>query len=130
AGWIEDVPRLLAAQASGVAPLVAALDGAPVPDGSPDGADANDVADGIQIAEPARLDQQVAAIEATDGAALAVDADRTREELRRLRRAGFHVEPTCAVAPAALARYRELGVLDGDDDVVVPLTGSGLKDPA
>ncbi|MFC6726422.1 threonine synthase, partial [Halobium palmae] len=48
-------------------------------------------------------------------------------ELDALHRAGFYTEPTCAVAPAALREYRERGVLDADDDVVVPLTGSGLK---
>jgi threonine synthase len=131
AGWIDEVPRLLAAQAAGVTPLVDALDGASVPaDGSGGGNATNDVADGIQIAAPARLAEQVAAVEATGGAAVPVGAERTRDVLGSLRRAGFHVEPTCAVAPAALARLRELGVVDDDADVVVPLTGSGLKDPA
>ena len=37
------------------------------------------------------------------------------------------MEPTSAVAPAALEAYRAEGVLDADADVVVPLTGSGLK---
>jgi threonine synthase len=40
---------------------------------------------------------------------------------------GFYTEPTCAVAPAALREFRERGVVDADDDVVVALTGSGLK---
>jgi len=48
-------------------------------------------------------------------------------ELDRLHRAGFYTEPTCAVAPAALRALRERGTLAPDDDVVVPLTGSGLK---
>jgi len=39
----------------------------------------------------------------------------------------FYTEPTCAVAPAALRELRERGVLAPNDDVVVPLTGSGLK---
>ncbi|MFB6160116.1 MAG: threonine synthase, partial [Haloferacaceae archaeon] len=39
----------------------------------------------------------------------------------------FYVEPTSALAPAALDAYRERGLLDADDDVVVALTGSGLK---
>jgi len=48
-------------------------------------------------------------------------------ELDRLHAAGFYTEPTCAVAPAALRELRERGVLAPNDDVVVPLTGSGLK---
>ena len=51
----------------------------------------------------------------------------TERELDRLHRAGFYVEPTCAVAPAALREYRKRGVIEESDDVVVPLTGSGLK---
>jgi threonine synthase len=122
AGWTDRMPRLLAAQAAGVAPLVETLHGG---DGA---ADRNDVADGIQIAEPAREAEIREAVRTTDGDAIAVDAGATQDVLERLRESGFYVEPTCAVAPAALERYREAGVLDGDDDVVVPLTGSGLKD--
>jgi threonine synthase len=125
AGWTDGVPRLLAAQAAGVAPVVETLAG---PDAAGTDGDRNDVADGIQIAEPVREAEVREAIRETDGDAVAVDADATREALARLREAGFYVEPTCAVAPAALERYREAGVLDADDDVVVPLTGSGLKD--
>jgi threonine synthase len=131
AGWIAEMPRLLAAQAAGVAPLVATVRGEDAAAGANDAAaGTNDAADGIQIAEPARLDEQVEAIEDTGGDAVAVDAAATRDALERLRGAGFYVEPTCAVALAALERYRGAGVLDGDPDVVVPLTGSGLKDPA
>ena len=125
AGWIDDVPRLLGAQAAGVAPVVEEVRGA---DG--DGDERNDVADGIQIAAPARAAEIRDAIEATDGDAIAVGADATRAALERLREVGFYVEPTAAVGPAALEAYRESGVLSPDADVVVPLTGSGLKDPA
>jgi threonine synthase len=37
------------------------------------------------------------------------------------------VEPTSAVAPAGLVPLRERGAIGPDDDVVVALTGSGLK---
>jgi threonine synthase len=37
------------------------------------------------------------------------------------------VEPTCATATAALDVYRERGVVADGDDVVVALTGTGLK---
>jgi threonine synthase len=67
------------------------------------------------------------AIEATGGDAIAVGSEETRAALAELHRSGFYTEPTCAVAPAALETYREEGVLDDDADVVVPLTGSGLK---
>ena len=122
AGWTDDLPRLLGAQATGAAPVAAERHG----DGPTD-SPANDAADGIQIREPARFDQILAAIDATDGDALAVGPEATEREHDRLARAGFHVEPTCATATAALAEYRERGVVGPDDDVVVALTGTGLK---
>ena len=123
AGWIDSMPRLLGAQAAGVAPIVEALGGDPDPAGG-----RNDAADGIQITEPVRRDQIIDAVEATDGDAVAVGTDATEREHDRLARAGFHVEPTCATATAPLDRFRERGAIKGGD-VVVALTGSGLKAP-
>ncbi|WP_135364878.1 threonine synthase [Halosimplex halophilum] len=122
AGWTDGMPRLLGAQATGAAPVADAL-GRDAPDNAP----SNTAADGIQIREPARLDRILAAVEETDGDAVAVGPEATEREHDRLARAGFHVEPTCATATAALADYRERGVLAPDDDVVVALTGTGLK---
>ena len=121
AGWTDEVPRLLGVQAAGHAPIVEALHGADAAAGD------NDAADGIQIPDPVRRDQILDAIDDTDGDAVAVGGDAVETELADLHVAGFYTEPTCAVAPAALRVYREHGVLDDDEDVVVPLTGSGLK---
>jgi len=119
AGWTDSMPRLLGAQAAGYAPFAEALHGPS--DGE------NEVADGIQIREPARQDQVLDAIETTDGDAISVSEAAVESTLDRLHANGFYTEPTCAVAPAALETYRERGILDDGDDVVVPLTGSGLK---
>ncbi|WP_144924570.1 threonine synthase [Halorubrum salsamenti] len=124
AGWIDELPRLFGAQAAGVAPIVRELHGADAAD--PEGR-VNAAADGIQIAEPVRKRQILDAIADTDGDALAVTQAAAERELDRLHAAGFYTEPTCAVAPAALRELRERGVIASDDDVVVPLTGSGLK---
>jgi threonine synthase len=124
AGWIDSVPRLFGAQAAGVAPVVRELHGPEAAD--PEGR-VNAAADGIQIAEPVRRRQILEAVSDTDGDALAVTQTAAERELDRLHAAGFYTEPTCAVAPAALRELRERGVLAPDDDVVVPLTGSGLK---
>ncbi|WP_336036080.1 pyridoxal-phosphate dependent enzyme [Halobacterium yunchengense] len=120
AGWTDAVPRLYGVQAAGVAPVVAELHDA-------DAAGTNDVADGIQIREPARLDQLLDAVAATDGDAVAVGADATEAALGDLHERGFYVEPTSAVAAAGLDAYRERGAIDPGEDVVVALTGSGLK---
>ncbi|MGB9964640.1 pyridoxal-phosphate dependent enzyme [Halobacterium hubeiense] len=118
AGWTDSVPRLLGVQAAGVAPIVEELHGA-------ERAGTNDVADGIQIAEPARTDQILAAIDATDGDAVACTAGETEAALSALHGRGFYVEPTSAVAVAGLEAYRERGLAG---DVAVALTGSGLKE--
>ena len=119
AGWTDRLPRMVGVQAAGTAPIVAARHGERAAAGD------NDAADGIQIRRPARREGILGAIEATDGEALAVDAPVTEETLGRLRQAGFDTEPTCAVAPAALSRMHERP--DAGEDVVVALTGSGLK---
>ncbi|GAA0547009.1 pyridoxal-phosphate dependent enzyme [Halorubrum ejinorense] len=124
AGWIDAVPRLYGAQAAGVAPIVRVLHGAEAAD--PAGV-VNEAADGIQIAEPVRDREIREAIDATGGDALAVTEAAATRELDRLHAAGFYTEPTCAVAPAALRALRERGEVARDEDVVVPLTGSGLK---
>lgn len=121
AGWIDRLPRLLAAQAAGCAPVVAALHGAGTATGD------NDLADGIQIRKPARWTQIIDALEATGGDAIAVEGPAVTAALDALHRGGFYVEPTSAAAPAALRAYRDAGLIEPDEDVVVPLTGHGLK---
>ena len=122
AGWTDDVPRLLGAQASGYAPIAAGKAAVGESAAEP-GATTNDLADGIQIGAPAREKQLLDAIEMSGGDAIAVDAAATERAHERLSRAGFQVEPTCATAIAALARYREQGTVTPADDVVVVLSG-------
>jgi threonine synthase len=121
AGWTDGVPRLLGAQATGYAPIADALHGT---DG---GEAANEVADGIQIRDPVQREAILTAVDDTDGDVVALSGETVERELDALHASGFYTEPTCAVAPAALREFRERGVLDEDDDVVVALTGSGLK---
>ena len=139
AGWTDSVPRLLGVQAAGYDPIARRVEskrggssgrerrGNDGGGGAGTDEATNDLADGIRIREPVRGEEIRAAVEATDGDCIAVDATATGRELDALHAHGFYTEPTCAVAPAGLREYRERGVLDGDDDVVVPLTGSGLK---
>ena len=113
AGWTDAIPRLLAVQAAGYAPIAGDT-----------GESTNDLADGIQVREPVRREAVVSAIDATDGDAIPVSEADVRRAHDRLGRLGFDVEPTAAAAVAGLRRYRDRGTLDGDD-VVVPLTGRG-----
>ncbi|MFB6361760.1 MAG: pyridoxal-phosphate dependent enzyme [Halobacteriales archaeon] len=119
AGWIDHLPQLLGAQAAGQAPIAERLHGPT--NGT------NALADGIQIDAPARPNELLDAINETGGDAIAVSEPAVREALEELRDAGFDVEPTSAVGPAAVRAYRDRGRLDAGSDVVVALTGSGLK---
>jgi threonine synthase len=119
AGWTDSVPRMYGAQAAGYDAIASELHGP--------AAGANDVADGIQIRDPVQKDAILDAIDASGGDAIALPEGLVTAELDRLHGAGFYTEPTCAVAPAALREYRERGEIDADEDVVVALTGSGLK---
>ncbi len=142
AGLADGVPSMYAVQATGYAPLVEAFDGAD-PAGRPtdeaeDRADlttssnvqvedSNEVADAIHIREPARMTELVEAVWATGGDVVELGEDPVELHLDALHRAGFYVEPTCAAGPAALETLRSEGTIAEDDDVVVPLTGTGLK---
>lgn len=121
-GLIEEPPRLLGVQAAGYDPIAREFHDGDAADGDP-----NDAADGIHIREPVRKEQIIEAIDATGGDCITLGSEAVETELDALHRHGFYVEPTSAIAPAALHRYRERGVLGPEDSVVVPLTGSGLK---
>ena len=117
-GWIDRMPRIVGVQAGGYAPLAEAF-GNTAPD--------NELADGVQIREPARREQLLEAIDDTGGTVVALGEERVESTLRQLHSAGLYVEPTSALAPAAIEDLRADGMLEEADDVVVPLTGSGLK---
>lgn len=114
AGQIERLPRLYAAQPTGYAPLVEGEEGP-----------TNSVADGMHITAPPREQQLRDALRTTNGGAIAVTATQTTAALSRLHTAGYQVEPSCAVAPAAVEQLRDQGEIDPGETVVVPLTGFG-----
>lgn len=119
ADWIESMPRMFGAQAAGFAPIARALHGPT--------SERNELADGIQITAPVREDEIHTAVSETNGDVIAIAEHATSSALSRLHQAGLYCEPTSAVGPAALTAYRDRGIIDSTADVVVPLTGSGLK---
>jgi threonine synthase len=142
AGIVDGIPRLLAAQAKGYAPIAEEFEDARPEEDEADelgkihietnssmheAAETNEVADAVHIENPARKRQIVDAIWATGGDAVAIPENPVELHLDELHRAGFYTEPTCALGVAALEAFRNEGVIDAGEDVVVPLTGSGLK---
>ncbi len=84
-------------------------------------------ADALLVPNPPRIKEVVSAIESTGGASAAVTSAEVSEALRTLVRAGFIVEPTSAATLAGLKLLVDEGIIDRGDEVLVPLTGSGLK---
>jgi threonine synthase len=82
------------------------------------------VAEGIRVTRPARARQVLQAVRETGGQIVTVSEAQIIESLAALVSRGFFVEPTSAVAVAAA---RKLASRHGE--IVVPLTGSGLKAP-
>jgi threonine synthase len=128
-GWIgADLPRLVAVQAEGCAPIVEAFqEGADVSRPFPD---AHTVAFGITVPKALGDFLVLEAVRATGGTAVAVsDADLLAEQLRVARDEGAFVCPETAACFAAARQLRETGFLAAADRVVVLNTGTGLKYP-
>lgn len=126
-GWIDGpVPKLVAVQSSGCAPIVRAFDA-----GEPDARawdGGHTVAFGLTV--PSTLGDRLVldGVRSSGGTALAVDdADLLWEQSWCLRTEGVLVCPEGAAALAAVRVLRREGWLCGDEEVVVLNTGSGLK---
>ena len=124
-GQISKMPRIHCVQASAISPIVAAYRG---DEWSPK-AGTRTVAGGIASASPPRKPQMLAVLGATDGVAVAVEEEEILEWQKLLaQREGIYIEPTSAAAFAGVARLVEMGEVRSSESVLVPITGSGLKD--
>ena len=123
-GLVTKLPRLVAVQASALAPLCLAYEAGlkAVPGVEPV---RPSVAEGLAIAQPVRGKRLLQAIRDTGGTCVTVEDEATLEAQRRLARRGLYVEPTSATAVAALDTVLQQAA--PEDTVAVPLTGSGLK---
>ena len=128
-GWLDGpLPRLVAAQATGCAPIVRAFEGGartaePFPD-------AHTVAFGINVANPLGATLILDAIADTGGCAVAVEDDELLAVLAETARLeGAFVCPEGAAGVAAIRRLRESGWIDESDEVVLLNTGAGIKYP-
>jgi threonine synthase len=128
-GWIGDrLPRLVAVQAEGCAPIVRAFQqGADVSEPYPD---AHTVAFGINVPKALGDFLVLDAVRATGGTAVAVSDEALLTEQRRLAAdEGTFICPEGAACMAATRQLRESGFLGAGDTVVVLNTGTGLIYP-
>jgi threonine synthase len=128
-GWVDgDLPRLVAVQADGCAPIVRAFEkdareSEPWPD-------ARTVAFGITVPKALGDFLILDAIYATGGTAVAVDDDALLADQREAARLeGTFICPEGAACFTAVRRLRQAGWLTDDDQVIVLNTGTGLKYP-
>ena len=128
-GWISgELPRLVAVQASGCAPIVAAFaSGARQSEPWPE---PRTVAFGITVAKPLGDFLVLDAVYATGGTAIAVDDEALLADQREVARLeGSVICPEGAACVTAVRQLRESGWLSGQDEVVILNTGTGLKYP-
>jgi len=127
AGLIEARPRLFGVQAEACAPLArawrtGATEARPVKEGET-------VAGGVRISAPVWDQQVLAAVRRSGGAIVSVPDGETLRAQRQLARLGFYVEPTSALAVAALDSLMAGQSPGSRSPTVVVLTGSGFKTP-
>lgn len=127
AGLIRRRPRLLGVQAEACAPLARAWrTGASEVEPAAEG---ETVAGGVRIAAPPWGRQVLEAVRRSGGAVVAVGDDEALAAQRKLARRGFYVEPTSALAVAALGRLGGVASSTLATPTIVILTGSGFKSP-
>jgi threonine synthase len=128
-GWLTgDLPRLVAVQADGCAPIVEAYErgeteSVPFPD-------SHTVAFGITVPKALGDFLVLDAVRKTEGTAISVtDEELLAAQGALARSEGAFICPEGAACFAAVGQLRESGWLRGGEDVVVLNTGAGLKYP-
>jgi threonine synthase len=122
------LPRMVAVQSTGCAPIVRAWDQRAEESERWDGA--STVAFGINVPKALGDFLVLRAIYETDGCALAVTDDELRDDVRLVARTeGQLVCPEGAATVSAARRLAESGWIEAGETVVVINTGSGLKYP-
>lgn len=123
AGLIPNIPRLIAVQSAGCAPLAAVFqkDLSALPPIQTH----ETLAEGIAIAAPVRWKQIVNAVRTSGGLFITVEEEELVCALDRVNRQGFYIEPTAAAAIAGVRKY--IAGQQGPEIIVSVFTGHGLK---
>lgn len=129
-GWINRLPRLVAAQSEAAAPIATSFEKglADIEPVTP----RHTIAESIRVGNPAASGRRaLEAIRSSQGSAVALSDDEILEAQSLLARlAGIFAEPAAAVSIAAACRLRQQGMVGKEDLVVCMITGHGLKQPS
>jgi threonine synthase len=91
--------------------------------------EAHTIADSISVGLPRDGTRAVRAVRETGGAFVTVNDDEMLEAMRKLaREEAIFAEPAGATGYAGLVRAANQGIVDKDEEIVVVITGNGLKD--
>jgi threonine synthase len=123
-GVIDRLPRLLAAQAAGVAPMKYAMEHDQLP---PPGS-GKTIADSIDVHVPRNWRKAVRAIREADGVLITTRDEEILDAMRLAGRHGIFAEPAAAAALAGVVSAINSKIIGPHDRVLVMITGSGLKD--
>lgn len=113
-GHIKEIPKLSAAQADACAPLFAQWKGFEFESAAPT------IAEGITVLKPIRAKEIIGAIQESKGQIYTVTEEEILKSHQKLALEGIYAEFTSAVAYAAIYQSKQT-------DILIPITGSGLK---
>ncbi len=126
-GQISSIPRLFGVQPQNIAPLFGAFQRQEREVLKPVSVQGPTKAGALACRMPVRSREILRAFRETKGAVEIVSEEEIDESVKELGSEGIFVEPSSAVAVAGLKKLRYSGQIREDEDVVVPLTGTGLK---
>ena len=119
---IEKMPRLFAVQAENCNPIYRAYRG--ITDGKPF---SKTVAEGIALAIPNKGLLVVNAARETSGEVLCVSEEKIIDAVKDAAALGLFIEPTSAAAYAGIKELMSRGVFNEQSDVIMIVSGNGLK---
>jgi threonine synthase len=124
-GWIDKLPKLLGVQSSGCSPLVDSfLENRPWRP-----AEEHTIADSIAVGVPRNPEKAIQAVRASGGTMIAVSDDEILDAMRLLgKTSGIFGEPAGVAGLAGLKYMVVNDAIKPDEEVVVIVTGNGLKD--
>ncbi|MDY0000900.1 MAG: threonine synthase [Polyangia bacterium] len=126
-GLLDRMPRILAVQSSGSAAIYNAFKAGL---GSASPVEPDTVADSISVGQPRDSVKALRAVRESGGAVVSVPDEEILETGHRLGSlAGVFSEPAASAALAGVLEARRQGLMQGSEEVVVVITGLGLKDP-
>jgi len=127
-GYSDSLPKMNGIQAEGASPIASAYKAglnAPLFTDSPE-----TVATAIRIGKPVNWLKAWKAVEESGGTFEAVsDSEIIRAQRMLAREEGVAAEPAGAASLAGLIKLVSEGYFNGDEEVVIVVTGHGLKDP-